>query len=106
MTANLINDKIKTVQTLQTISGSLLDQIYSAVKVAQEAIDKGYGSGGANAITDSDLQSVLPNGSPAPAPHLTAADVFAGAAQLLALDTTLAATSRAGYKAIEKMRSV
>ena len=108
MAVDFTGDQISTVKKLQEISGIILDQIARAKLIVAEASDLGYGNGGANAITD----AFLNGGTPPNFPKLTAADVFAAALWLSNLDAALAATTvaptgatRAGYKALEKMRA-
>lgn len=110
MAVSYTADQLSTVARLQGICATILDQIALAKIIVTEASDNGYASGGANAITDSILQSVSASGS-VPFPKLAAADVFAAALWLGNLDAALSATSitptgtlRTGYRALERMR--
>ncbi len=95
-------DQLATVTALRQSCATILDTIAYARKVAQEAVDKGYTPGTpTTGITDALLQT----GSPAPAPSLSAADITAAVNTINTLDSTLAATSRALYKTLEKLRS-
>jgi hypothetical protein len=95
------NDKKNTISRLQQYCATILDTIAAAKLLRQEAIDKGYQTGGADAITDAFLNA---NGSPPPFPGLAVADLTAGLAAINNLDTQLAATSRTDYRALEKLR--
>lgn len=100
MAATYTTDQLNTVSRLQAICATILDNMNQARLLVTEATDKGYASGGANAIVDATLQS----GSPAPYPQLAAADLANAITALTAIDTALAATTRTGYKALERMR--
>lgn len=95
------NDKKNTVSLLQQYSATILDTMNKVLLLRQEALDKTYQPGGADAITDAFLNT---NGTPPPFPQLQASDLTAALSTLATLDTTLAASSRAGYKALERMR--
>src|SRR5687767_5686040 len=99
MAVSYTNQKYNTVTRLQTICVDILEQINEAMQLRQEALDNAFQPGGANGITDNEL-----NGTGAPFPHLATGDLTAAFAAIAAIDTTLAATSRTHYKALEKMR--
>lgn len=98
MSANYQPDQINTVSKLQAICASILDDINEAKLLVAEATDKGYAAGGANVITDALLQTSTSTQA------LLATDVAAAITAISSLDTTLAATTRTGYKAIERLR--
>lgn len=101
MAQDYTKDQLDTISRLKTICATILDQIALAKIITQEAIDKGYAPGTpTTGITDALLQS----GTPAPFQNLAAADISAATTAITLLDTTLAAASRTGYKALEKMR--
>jgi hypothetical protein len=104
MAVSYTTDQLNTVSRLRNMCATILDQIAEAKLLAQEASDKGYGSGGANQLTDALLQTPAAGQAVATNADLTAADVFAAVTTINTLDTTLAATSRAGYKSLERMR--
>lgn len=95
---NLLPDQINTVSKIQAICASILDDLTEARQLVQEATDKGYAAGGANVITDAILQTATASQA------LVATDVAAAITALSSIDTTLAATTRAGYKALERLR--
>ena len=104
MATNFLADQYNTVSRLQAASAAIIDQIHSALALAQEAIDNGYSTGGANVLTDAILQTPASGSTTAPFPKLTAQNVFDAVIQIQALDTLLLATSRLGYTRLERMR--
>lgn len=106
MAVDSSRDKQNTVSQLQSYCNTILDTINKALQLRQEAIDKGYQPGGADAITDALLNggvSPAPN-TTYPFPQLIASDLTAALAAIASLDTQLAASSRTGYKAMGKLR--
>lgn len=112
MPVNHRDSQLNVISRLKNISATVIDKINEANVVAQEAIDLGYGTGGANAITDALLQDPPAGGTGAGAfPNLTTADVIAAVTTLQRLKQVLEATTvttvgttRVGYTALEKMR--
>lgn len=100
MAVNYTNKKRNYVSRLQNNANAFRDIIAEGLALRQEAIDNDFQSGGANAITDADL-----NGGEAPFPHLAAADLVAVLAAYVAVDGVLAATNRTHYKALAKMEA-
>ena len=92
MAADFTNQQLDLVQRLKTASQMFNDAMNAAMVLHQEAIDSGFAPGGANAITDQVLATRFPN--------LTVADLTNVFAAFAAADTTMAANSRAYYKAI------
>lgn len=101
MAVNLLPDKLNFVSKLSQNTSTILDALAANRLIIQEAIDAGYTSG-PNVITDADLNTAA--SGTAPFPKLVALDVLNGILAMQGIDTTLAATTRAGYKAMEKLR--
>lgn len=101
MAINYTPQKVNTVKRVADISVAIKDLMDEALTLRQEALDNGFQPGGTNGITEAELN----NGTNPPYPHLGTADVTAAFAAILAIDTTLAATSRTHYKALERMRA-
>lgn len=100
MSVDTTHDKTTTIKKLQDYCATILDTIAAAKLLRQEALDKGYNSAGADAITD----VFLNGGTTPPFPQLAQADLTAALAAIANLDTQLAAATRTDYKALEKLR--
>jgi hypothetical protein len=97
MAADYTSNQQDTIRKLQNYCATILDSIAAAKQLRQEAIDKGYTPGTATTgITDAITATV--------APSCIAADLTAALATIATLDTTLAASSRAAYITLEKLR--
>ena len=90
-------DQKQSIRQFENAVSTLLDQLAYIKVLRQESIDKGYTPGTAiTGITDAVVQAV--------SPQLVAADITAGFSTANTIDTTLAASSRAGYISLEKLR--
>ena len=94
MAQNFLPDQQNTINQLSTACSLLLQALATIKNLQTFATDKGYTSG-PNAITDAVVQGVIPS--------LVAADLVAALTTVTSIDTTLAASSRAGYIALEKV---
>ena len=99
MAVNTSAVKSNLISELQQDCEAILNAIAHAKLLRQEAIDQGFQAGGSDAVTDAFL-----NGAGGVFPQLAVADLTAAFATIDTLDTTLAASSRAGYKALLKLR--
>lgn len=96
MAVNLTSRKNATVGNLRGSAGSVLDALHQAINARQSAIDQGF-TAGTNIVTDTELQTVYPD--------LTVQGVSDGIAAFMLIDAALAANGRAGYIALEKLRT-
>lgn len=99
MAVNTSTAKQNAISKLQGYCTTILDTVNAAKQLRQECIDAGFQVGGGDAITDAFL-----NGAGGVFPQLAAADLTAAFAAIADIDTTLSATSRADYKALQKLR--
>lgn len=99
MPVNTSAVKSNTISRLQGHCATILDAIADAKQLRQEALDAGFNTGGADPITDAFL-----NGASGVFPALAVADLTAALAAVDAIDTLLAANSRAHYRALGKLR--
>jgi hypothetical protein len=88
--------KANVISRTVAISETLLDQIADALKLRQEALDSGFGPGGADQITDADF--VGENA------HVDLARFLAAFTVFDALNTTLSANSRQHYVRLQLLR--
>lgn len=99
MAVSYTEQKYNVVSRLETICTQILDLMTEAKELRQEAIDNGFQPGGANAVTENEL-----NGAGGRFPHLAVADLTAAFTAIQNIDTQLAASTRADYKALARLR--
>lgn len=99
MAVNTNSVKSNTVSRLQGYCSTILDAVAAAKQLRQEAIDAGFQTGGADPITDAYL-----NGASGVFPQLAVTDLTAALAAIDAIDVLLAASSRAHYRALQRLR--
>ncbi len=100
MAVDFTKQKQDTVSRFSSQVKTLLDLLVDMQQLRQEAIDNGFQPGGANGLTDNELNGV-PN---PPFPHLDTAAITAAFAAVSAIDTTLAASTRTHYKALARLK--
>lgn len=100
MAVDFSKQKQDTISRFSNQVKILLDLLVDIGQLRQEAIDNGFQPGGANGITEAELNG----GTNPPFPHLDTASITAAFAAYAAIDTTLAATSRTHYKALARLK--
>lgn len=100
MAVDFSKQKQDTLSRFSNQVKTLLDLLVDIQQLRQEAVDNGFQPGGANGITELELNG----GSAPPFPHLDTAAVTAAFTAIAAIDSTLAATSRTHYKALARLK--
>jgi hypothetical protein len=100
MAVNYTPQKLDTVERLKNITTQFSNLLAEALQLRQEALDNAFQPGGANGITDAELNG----GTEPPYPNLATTDITAIFAAYIAIDTTLAASSRTHYKAFSRIK--
>ena len=94
MAANLLPQKQALAQNVATAAANVLQGLQTLTRAIQEGADLGMASNGANAFVDTDFQNSTND-------HMSAASFYAALSVFSTIDTGLAASSRAGYKALQ-----